>query len=36
MPLVLSIPNCEFYREGEENACIRLEDTSYPIRPGDP
>ncbi len=36
MPLVLSIPNCEFYREGEENACIRLEDTSDPIRPGDP
>lgn len=36
MPLVLSIPNCEFYREGEENACIRLEDTGYPIRPGDP
>ena len=36
MPQVLSIPNCEFYREGEENACIRLEDTGYPIRPGDP
>ena len=36
MPQVLSIPHCEFYREGEENACIRLEDTSLPIRPGDP
>ena len=36
MPDVLSIPNCEFYREGEENACIRLEDTGHPIRPGDP
>ncbi|MDE2816694.1 MAG: DSD1 family PLP-dependent enzyme [Chloroflexota bacterium] len=36
MPLVLSIPNCELYRAGEENACIRLEDTGHPIRPGDP
>ncbi len=36
MPQVLSIPDCEFYREGEENACIRLDDTSNPIRPGDP
>lgn len=36
MPQVLSIPNCELYREGEENACIRLEDTGHPIRPGDP
>jgi D-serine deaminase-like pyridoxal phosphate-dependent protein len=35
MPGVLSIPNAELYREGEENACIQLEDTSHPIRPGD-
>ena len=36
MPQVLGIPNADFYREGEENACIRLEDTGHPIRPGDP
>lgn len=36
MPAVLSIPEADFYREGEENACIRLENTGHPIRPGDP